>query len=125
MGISEKLKLRFSQKIEGKKRIKEMKQEVNSEKFDRITALVKKNKNQLKESERLSNQIYMIKKNEMHNNINQVNNNKEILKNGELMAVIFFSLDQNIIFPIICKRTDNFKKIESSLYEKYPDLIDI
>jgi CRISPR/Cas system-associated protein endoribonuclease Cas2 len=30
-------------------------------------------------------------------------------------------LDQNIIYSIICKNTDNFKEIEKRFYEKYPE----
>ena len=37
------------------------------------------------------------------------------------MSVIFTSFDENIHYSIICKSTDDFSKIETLLYEKYPD----
>ena len=45
-----------------------------------------------------------------------------ILEEGEvLMSIIFISSDQNLHYSIICKNTDEFYKIESQLYKKYPE----
>jgi hypothetical protein len=46
---------------------------------------------------------------------------KEIKLNDKIISVIFNSYDQNILYSIICKNTDNFKKIEKKFYEKYPE----
>jgi hypothetical protein len=46
---------------------------------------------------------------------------KEIKLNEKIISVIFNSYDQNILCSIICKNTDNFKKIEKKFYEKYPE----
>ena len=46
---------------------------------------------------------------------------KEIKLNEKIISVIFKSYDQNILYSIICKNTDNFKKIEKKFYEKYPE----
>ena len=41
--------------------------------------------------------------------------------NEKLMSVVFNSFDENIHYSVICKNTDQFLKIESLLYEKYPE----
>ena len=44
------------------------------------------------------------------------------LKNGEkLMTIIFFSVDQNIHYSLICKNTDKFSVIEQKLFEVFPE----
>ena len=42
-------------------------------------------------------------------------------RNEQLISVIFNSFDHNIHYSVICKITDSFAKIESLLYEKYPE----
>ena len=45
-----------------------------------------------------------------------------ILENNEqLMTIIFISLDQKIHYSFICKNTDKFNRIESLLYDIYPE----
>ena len=45
-----------------------------------------------------------------------------LLKSDEkLISLIFISSDQNINYSIICKNTDNFSKIKSLFYDKYPE----
>jgi hypothetical protein len=45
-----------------------------------------------------------------------------ILEEGEvLMSIIFISSDQNLHYSVICKNTDEFYKIESQIYKKYPE----
>ena len=41
--------------------------------------------------------------------------------NEKLMSIVFNSFDENIHYSVICKNTDQFLKIESLLYDKYPD----
>ena len=43
-------------------------------------------------------------------------------KEEKLICVILISTDQNIHYPIICKSSDNFTRIEELLYQKYPKL---
>ena len=38
----------------------------------------------------------------------------EIKLNEKIISVIFNSFDENIYYSIICKNTDNFKKIEKN-----------
>ena len=40
--------------------------------------------------------------------------------NEKLMSLVFNSFDENIHYSVICKNTNQFLKIESLLYEKYP-----
>ena len=40
--------------------------------------------------------------------------------NEKLISIVFNSFDENIHYSVICKNTDQFLKIESLLYEKYP-----
>ena len=44
-----------------------------------------------------------------------------IEKEQKLISIIFNSFDENIHYSIICKKTDRFSKIESLLYDKYPE----
>ena len=41
--------------------------------------------------------------------------------NEKLMPVIFHSYDESIHYSVICKNNDEFSKIESLLYDKYPE----
>ena len=40
--------------------------------------------------------------------------------NEKLISIKFISINQDIDFTVITKNTDDFKKIENMLYEKYP-----
>ena len=42
-------------------------------------------------------------------------------KEEKLMSVIFSSLDENILYSIICKNTEQFSKLEEKLYNDYPE----
>ena len=39
----------------------------------------------------------------------------------KIMTIIFISYDEDIHYSIICKKKDNFSKIESLLYDRYPE----
>jgi len=43
-----------------------------------------------------------------------------LLPGEKLINIKFISIDQKIDFNIVAKNTDNFAKLETSLYEKYP-----
>ena len=43
-----------------------------------------------------------------------------LLPGEKLISIKFISTDQTINFDMVAKNTDNFIKLESSLYEKYP-----
>ena len=43
-------------------------------------------------------------------------------KNERLMSIIFYSVDQKVHYPMICKNTDTINKLEGKLYEEYPSL---
>ena len=58
----------------------------------------------------LKNELYIVKK--------QV---KELSdKEGKTIAVVFISLDQEIQYPMSCKISDIFEKLEEKLYLEYP-----
>ena len=40
--------------------------------------------------------------------------------NENLISIVFNSFDEDIHYSVICKNTDQFSKIESLLYDKYP-----
>ena len=69
--------------------------------------------------------IYLLSKRE-----EQINELKEKIKrypfilekNERLMAIIFYSVDQKVHYPMICKNTDTIHKLEEKLYEEYPNL---
>ena len=83
-----------------KKRIKEEKNNSNTEK-DNIIFNLNKKISELKE--KLSR--YPL----------------DLSKGENLISVIFTSLDQNIYYSIICKNTEKFSKLEQKLYKKYPE----
>ena len=41
--------------------------------------------------------------------------------NEKLMCIVFNSFDEDVNYSVICKNTDQFFKIESLLYDKYPE----
>ena len=44
----------------------------------------------------------------------------ELATGERLMSIIFTSSDRRILHSIICKNTDSFSKIETELYDKFP-----
>ena len=46
----------------------------------------------------------------------------DLKSNEKLMTIIFYSLDQKIHYAFICKNTDQFIKLETQLYEVYPEI---
>jgi len=64
--------------------------------------------------------------NKLQEEINKKNNELiEIIKlkqeeNGEQIGIIFISADQNINYPMICKRTEKFATYEQNLYDHFP-----
>ena len=87
---------------------------------------VKKEVEELKNKSINTNDIKLIK------DILEINKNKAneiklnilpLLSKSEekLMSIIFKSFDENINYSVICKNTDEFEKIESLLYDKYPE----
>ena len=45
----------------------------------------------------------------------------ELSKGEKAISVIFSSLDENILYSIICKNTEKFIKLEEKLYKDYPE----
>ena len=41
-------------------------------------------------------------------------------KDEKLYSIIFYTFDENVLFPIICKNTNIFSDLENLFYEKYP-----
>ena len=57
------------------------------------------------------------------NNINELKLNFDVLLKSEwkIFSVNFISLDETVHYSVICKNKDKFSKIESMLYDKYPE----
>ena len=74
--------------------------------------------NELNQKEKLSKELKDNK-----NEIKEIESRYPIilLKEEKLICVILMSLDKKINYPIICKSTDKFSKIEELLYEKFPE----
>ena len=43
----------------------------------------------------------------------------KLLEGEKLMTVIFTSVDQKVLYSVICKNTDLFSDIEKLLYKEY------
>ena len=50
------------------------------------------------------------------NNTQSINTNQ----NDNVIAVAFTTIDKKFIYPLPCKLTDSFGKLEEKLYEKFP-----
>ena len=105
-------------------------------KINELKKTIKKLKLIIKKKDDIINKYKKIKdikdlKN-ISNNYNYINRIKELeienekyknyclLPGEKLITIKFISIDQTINFNTFAKRTDNFTKIESSLYENYP-----
>ena len=44
-----------------------------------------------------------------------------LFEREKIITVIFSSMDEDIIFPFICKNTDFFSDIAKKFYEKFPE----
>ena len=53
--------------------------------------------------------------------LSEVNNNLNKDNNEKLISIIISSEDEYILYPIICKRTDKLKEIETNFYIIFPD----
>ena len=88
-----------------KDKIKEMKDKLNKYSY-----------NNIKEVEEFINKFKINEIDDLKLNISL------LLKQDEkIISIIFISNDQNIHYSIICKNNDKFSKIESLLYDKYPE----
>jgi hypothetical protein len=58
---------------------------------------------------------------ELENEIKLFRSYYNFASNEKLISIKFISVNQDIDFPVIAKNTDKFIKIESLLYEQYPD----
>jgi len=48
----------------------------------------------------------------------------EIFPGDKIMSIIFKSDDQNILYSVLCKYTDKFKRFQNIIYDKYPEYKD-
>ena len=115
-------------------RIKELENELNEEKEKYINEKDKLNESEekIKELNNLLSNNSNISNNKIIELMNKIiEKDEEIkelksllpfeMKKGEkLMTVIFRSMNQEILYSVICKNTDKFTKIENLLYEEYP-----
>ena len=78
----------------------------------------------------ISNNINELKhKNEIYIKDSEINELKmrlsrypfELNEQEEIISVIFISIDESIIFPVLCKYTDNFLNTVEKFYTKYPE----
>ena len=99
--------------------IKERKNIINEEKR-KIEEIKNKTINNIGELKELMNKLN-------ENEMNELKLNFPIyLKSDEkIISLIFISTDENIHYSLICKNTENFSEIESLLYNKYPEYINL
>ena len=130
-----KIKPEVINNIDSKKRINELEEENKKLKEE-----INKMKKQLNDKDEIiKNQELKIKEHENTIENARINNNKEleklmdeikkiksiipfeILPEEKIMAIIFQSDDQNILHSVLCKNTDQFKRIKDIIYDKYPE----
>ena len=95
--------------------------------YEELLEIFKFNKenNQKKEENEKIKQLYEeIKKKDKKIEEFQKINSKfpfSLSNDEEIMSIIFNSYDQLIQYPIICKNTDKFDRLENILYERYQE----
>ena len=103
-------------------------------KINELENKIKKLELIIKKKDNIINEYNKIKesKNISNNNFENINRIKELekeiekfkayclLPGEELFTIKFISIDQKINYNTVAKNTDNFAKLESSLYDKYP-----
>ena len=45
----------------------------------------------------------------------------ELSKNEKIISIIFTCYDEELLYSMICKNTEQFSKIERLFYDKYPE----
>ena len=96
--LNDKLKICENSNNENNKKIKEMEKKIKE--MEKII----KSKN------------LEINKLKSNNDKNKITN----IETGEIIAIFFTSVNQDIHRPISCKSTDTFVKIEEKIYNEYP-----
>ena len=56
---------------------------------------------------------------------NNIESNKINISNEKLISIIISSMDEKILYSIICKSTDTTSNLEKELYKEYPELSNI
>ena len=86
--------------------------------FD-MSKVIKKNEMFSGCSNQLENIIFSNSGNTIDkNNNNKINNDTK----EKPFAIIFISSDQNIRYAAVCNESDDFKKVETKLFNEYPEL---
>ena len=106
--IEIQLKEKFISKKENK-RIKEL-EKLNIELKQKINKLNEETKNCFEKPKKELKDKLEVKEKSQH----QFNNNN-------LICVTFFSLDESIIYSMICQNRDKFEILENKFYDKYPE----
>ena len=130
-------KKKLSKKLKKKKKeIDELKIQLNDEKA-RVDNLFKENMNLTKKVEELKlvMQQMIAKGGQNSDNSNKINKfyteidnlNKKLKQysinleqNEKLISLIFQTLDQKMLYSMICKNTDTISNLEEQLYEVFP-----
>ena len=99
--------------------IKDLKKTINEMKENMKNELEKLRNELTNTSYNIIKEKFQIYEKKMKLNINELELKIPSPKE-QLISIIFTSLDENIYYSIICKKTDSFSKIESLFYEKYP-----
>ena len=81
--------------------------------------IINENNNKIKELKNILNNNYINRIKELEKEIVKYKNYC-LLPGEKLITIKFISIDQTIKFNTFAKITDNFTKLEASLYEYYP-----
>ena len=111
---------------EEKNKNKKLLEELNKEKLkvkelnDKLKIYENSNNENIKKIKEMEK---IIKSKNLEINKLKSNNDKNKITNietGEIIAIFFTSVNQDIHRPISCKSTDTFVKIEEKIYNEYP-----
>jgi len=113
----------LNQLNEEKNKNKKLIEELNKEKAkvkelnDKIKIYENSNNENIKKIKEMEK---LIKSNNSEINKLKNKNDKNTEAEGEIIAIFFTSINQDIHRPISCKNTDTFVKIEEKIYNEYP-----
>ena len=119
--INNNLILNFK-KLEKEIKDKEKEKEINEEKRQKNDLTKKANNN--KNISQVSEILELIKK--IEEKENEIKELKKILpfeftKGEKIIIVTFLSSNENIHYSMICKNTDDFRRLQNMFYNKFPD----
>ena len=107
---------------------KKLKEEINKlkkELYDK-DKIIKKQNIKIKEQKKTLNDIINNNKKQNKDSLEKLEKIKsiipfDILPGEKIMSIIFKSIDENILYSVLCKNADKFTRLKNIIYDKFPE----